>query len=264
VIRPAINARYNLSPNRPLRLAFLYQDSPYGKGVVTAANDTIARNHLNIEIVAEQSFKMGESDYRTPLTVIKAAKPDVVYPAAFPNEQAQMIRQARRDVGLNTIFLAVETNDAPEYYKGVGQYGDYSIIESRFSPYTVPKGNIAEPATKFKESYKARWGDYPGMMGASTYEGVYVAAKAVEVAETTDKTSVLAALNSLEMPELIEPMANGTIRFSDDFREGQFKLFMVQLHWNETVKECRPTIVWPDDLKDTDFVLPDWYQPGTP
>jgi len=36
-----------------------------------------------------------------------------------------------------------------------------------------------------------------------------------------------------------------------------------QLRWDDAAKEPRPKIVWPDALKETDFVLPDWYAPGS-
>jgi len=263
VMRPAINAKFGFPESRPLRLALIYQDSPYGKGVQTAVNDTITRGNLNIELVSQQSFKMGESDFRTALTAVKAAKPDAVYAAAFPNEMSQLVPQARRDVGLNTIFLAVETNDAPEYYKGIGQFGEYSIIESRFSPYTVPSGPIAAAQQGFKDEYHARYGSYPDMMGASTHDGVLVAARAVSDAGTTDKAALTKALGSLQMPQNLEAMKDGTISFTPDYREAQFDLWMEQLFYDPGVGETRPKIVWPDSLKVTDFVLPSWYQPGS-
>ena len=86
--------------------------------------NTIERENLPIVIVANETFKMGETDFRTLLTSVKAAKPDVVYPATFINEQIPLVTQARRDVGINAIFLAVECNDDPDYYAGVGKYGD--------------------------------------------------------------------------------------------------------------------------------------------
>jgi hypothetical protein len=121
----------------------IYQDSPYGKGVQSAVNGTITKGNLNIELVSQQTFKMGESDYRTVLTSIKNADPDVVYVAAFLNEQIPIETQARRDVGLNKIFTAVEPNDDPDFYTGVGTYADYSIVQSRFSPYTAPVGAVS-------------------------------------------------------------------------------------------------------------------------
>jgi branched-chain amino acid transport system substrate-binding protein len=260
VIRPAINERFGFSDDRPLRMALIYQDSPYGKGVQTAVMNTIAKENLPVVIVANETFKMGETDFRTLLTSVKAANPDVIYPAAFLNEQIPMVTQARRDVGINAIFLAVECNDDPDYYEGLGKYGEYSIIESRFSPYAIPAGPIADDTAQFKDNFEKRWGGFPGMMGASTYEGVYVAAQAVENAGTRDKTAVTSALESLEMPQIIEVMENGVIQFTDQYREARFELYMEQLYWNETVNALRPVIIWPDHLKQGDFVLPDWFE----
>ena len=261
-IRPAINARFGFPEDRPLRLAILYQDSPYGTGHQTAIRDTIARENLPITIVTEVAFKMGESDYRTVLTGIKRADPDVVYVAAFLNEQIPIETQARRDVGLNKIFTAVEPNDDPDFYKGVGRYGEYSIIQSRFSPYTVPKGPTEAASKKFVEDFATKFGGFPGMMGVATYEGVYIAAQAVENAGTLDKDAVREALADLEMPQMVEAMVNQTISFSPDFRESKFELTMEQLFWDETAGETRPKIVWPSSLKEADFVIPDWYEPG--
>lgn len=262
IIRPAINKKFNFSDDRPLKLAILYQDSPYGKGHQTAIKDTIANNNLKISVVAEEAFKMGESDFRTVLTSIKNADPDVVYVAAFLNEQIPIETQARRDVGLDKIFTAVEPNDDPDFYKGVGKYADYSIIQSRFSPYTVPKGPTEAASLKFVSDFDKKFGGFPGMMGVATYEGVYVGAKAVENAGTLNKTQVRQAIGNLQMPQMVEAMQNQTISFSRDFRESKFDLTMEQLHWNETLKETRPQIVWPASLKEADFVLPDWFVPG--
>ena len=263
VIRPAVNKKFSFPADRPFRLALLYQDTSFGQGVQIAVNETITKNNLNIQLVSQQKFKMSESDFRTQLTVIKAANPDALYIAAAPNEGAQIVPQARKDVGLNTIFLSVENNDAPEYYKGIGQYGDYSIIESRFSPYLTPVVSVADAQNAFKNNYVTKWGMSPDMMGAATYEGIYISAKAIENAGTLNKADITQALVDLKMPEVIECMKGGTISFSKDFRESQFNHWMEQLYYNSTIGETRPKIVWPDNLKTTDFVLPDWYKPGS-
>jgi branched-chain amino acid transport system substrate-binding protein len=261
-IRPAINAKFQYPSDRPLRLAVIYQDSPYGKGVLDAVAKTIASKNLNIQLVDNRSFKMGESDFRTILTGVKASNPDAVYSAAFLNEQIPMITQARRDVGLNTIFLVVECNDDPDYYKGLGEFGEGSIIESRFGPYSNIQGTLSAPINSFKNNFSQKWGGFPGMMGASTYEGVYVATKAIENAGTRDKDQVRNALDTLQTSQIIEYMEGQKISFTDDYRESKFDLYMSQLAWNATSHELRPKIVWPDPIKETTFVLPSWYEPG--
>ena len=262
VIRPAIDAKFGYPADRPLKLAVLYQDSPYGQGHLTAINNTIAANNLKIDVVSTNAFTMGETDYRTVLTSIKNADPDVVYVAAFLNEQAPIETQAMRDVDLKKIFIAIEPNDDPAFYTAVGQYGDYSIIQSRFSPYTVPNGPTQPAYQKFVSDFNAKYGGFPGMMGVATYEGVYIAANAAENATSLDKPSLRNALATLRMPQMVEAMNNQTISFSPDFRESKFELTMEQLRWNSTVNETRPQIVWPSNLKQADFSLPDWYVPG--
>jgi branched-chain amino acid transport system substrate-binding protein len=263
VVRPAVNKKLGASQDRPFRLALLYQDTGFGKGVQTAVNNTIINKKLNIQLVSQQSYKMGDTDFRTQLTAIKAANPDAVYLGAFPNEGAPAITQARRDIGLNTIFLNVENNDNAQFYKDLGQYGEGAIIESRFSPYTAPAGTVTEAQSSFKQAYFTKFGTYPDMMGASTYDGIYIAAKATGNAMTTDKAAVKQALVDLKMPQVVHAMKDKTISFSPDFRESSFDLWMEQLSYNATISETRPTIVWPDNLKTTEFVLPSWYVAGS-
>jgi branched-chain amino acid transport system substrate-binding protein len=165
-------------------------------------------------------------------------------------------------VGLNTLFVVVECNDDPDYYKSLSKYGEGSIIESHFSPYTVPNGSTSGAAVAFKNSYQKKWGGLPGMMGATTYEGVYIIANAVGQAGSLDKTKIKDALTATNMPESIEAMKDGKITFSKDAREAAFNLYMEQLAWNETLQALRPTIIYPAGLSQGSFVLPDWYQPG--
>jgi branched-chain amino acid transport system substrate-binding protein len=261
-IRSAINGKFGYPASRPLRLSVIYQDSPYGKGQLDAIRNTIAANNLTMTVVSEDSFTMGESDFRTVLTGVKKADPDVVYVAAFLNEQTPLMNQARRDVGLDKIFIAVEPNDDPAYYSGIGRNGEYSIIQSRFSPYAIPGGSTASAVRSFITGYDTKFHGYPGMMGAATYEGVYIAAQAVENAGSLDRTKIRDALAGLQMPQMVEAMENQTISFSPDFRESSFSLDMEQLTWDDSVNQTRPKIVWPASLKERDFVLPDWFVPG--
>ncbi|MDD1715007.1 MAG: ABC transporter substrate-binding protein, partial [Methanoregulaceae archaeon] len=108
-----------------------------------------------------------------------------------------------------------------------------------------------------------KWGGFPGMMGASTYEGVYVIKQSVENAGVTNKSAVIESIGTLKAPQIIEAMQGGTIDFSSDFRESKFELFMEQLEWNQTSQQLRPVIVWPDNLQQEPFVLPAWFEPGT-
>ncbi|OQA57666.1 MAG: Receptor family ligand binding region [Euryarchaeota archaeon ADurb.Bin294] len=264
MVRPEIYKKFNLPDDRPLRLALIFQDSPFGKGQQGAVRNLTQDFNLPIEIVAEETFKMGESDFRTALTSVKAKKPDIIYTVTFLNELIPLTQQARRDVGLDTLILSIENNDDPDYYSGVGELGDYTLMESRFSPYAIPKGSTSERTKKFLEDFQTKYGGFAGMMGAATYESVYIAAKAIENAGTVQKDAVRKALSEISMDHMIEVMKDQVIRFSPDYQESSFDLYVEQMKMDPAVGEIRPHIVWPESIRETGFVIPDWYQPGSP
>ncbi|MDI9632625.1 MAG: ABC transporter substrate-binding protein [Methanolinea sp.] len=264
VFRPAINAKFGFPDERKLRLAVIYQDSPFGKGQLEAVKGLVAEKGLPVEIVAEEPFKMGESDFRTVLTSVKAKNPDVIYAVTFLNELVPLTQQARRDVGLATVIMAIENNDDPDYYSGVGVYGDGMVMESRFSPYAVPAGSTEAATRKFLADFDKKYGGFAGMMGAATYEAVYIAAAAIEQAGSLDRAKIRDALASAKIPQMMEIMKDGVISFSPEYRESKFELYVVQLSMDKESGEPRPTIVWPDALKAGEFKVPDWYSPGSP
>ncbi len=59
VMRPAINAKFGRPADQPLRLAVIYQDSPFGKGALTAIQDTIAAKNLKIQARCERDLQDG-------------------------------------------------------------------------------------------------------------------------------------------------------------------------------------------------------------
>jgi branched-chain amino acid transport system substrate-binding protein len=263
VVRPAINKKFGFAEDRPLRIALIFQDSPFGKGQQSAVNNITKEKNLPFEIVAEESFKMGESDFRTALTSIKSKNPDVIYSVTFLNELIPLTQQARRDVGLTTLILSIENNDDPDYYKGVGEYGEYTVMESRFSPYVIPPGVTKAKTEKFLDDFEKKYSGFAGMMGAATYESVYIAKNAIENAGTLDKAKVADSLKAISMESIMEVMKGGKITFNPDNHESEFELFVSQLAKDAGSGEQRPYIVWPESLKQSEFVLPDWYKPGT-
>jgi branched-chain amino acid transport system substrate-binding protein len=59
VIRPAINERFGFSDDRPLRLALLVQDSPYGKGVESAVLATVQKEISRLSSLPTRPSRWG-------------------------------------------------------------------------------------------------------------------------------------------------------------------------------------------------------------
>jgi branched-chain amino acid transport system substrate-binding protein len=245
-----------VAPNRNLSLAILYQNTAYGQGCYQSTINFINDLGLNITIVDAETFGIGDTDFHTQLLKIKDAKPDAVYHAGFTKDTSDAIKQGIADVGLNTLYIAVECCEEPQFYEFLGIYGDHQILESKFGPQAE---SYLDAVDTYKTTYIERWGVIPGMMGADTYDAIYLIAQAIENAGTLDKAKIRDEIESIEMPQMLIMMKDGIIRF-DENHEIDPLCFIEQMIWDGTT--LKPYIVYPDELKQRDFELPPDYEPG--
>jgi branched-chain amino acid transport system substrate-binding protein len=269
-MKPLLDSTYEFDDSRNLRLAILYRDDAFGKGVAADSKTIIEDNDLSIDIVAERSYPTTATNFQTDLTAIKAAKPDAVYVVDFIANTAEIIKEGQRDVLLNTVYIAVECCEDPKFYTLLGEYGDKQLLESKFAPYAGPPFYL-ESIETYVTNYQQAYNTLPGMMGADTYDAFYIAKDAIERAGTVDKAAVRAAIESCAMDQMLIITETGKIEFSTgtDYHEIAPVTFIEQLIWNEDVQECRSQIVYPatapgvGTLKQADFVLPEGYEPGS-
>ena len=270
-MKPLLDSSQGFDASRKLRLAVLYRDDAFGKGVVADSKSLIQSNNLSIEVVAERAYPTTATTFQTDLTAIKAAKPDAVYVVDFIANTAEIIKEGQRDVGLNTVYIAVECCEDPQFYTLLGTYGDKQLLESKFAPYAGPPYYLSTIGT-YVTNYQQKYNTIPGMMGADTYDAFYIAKDAIERAETVNKTAVRNALETTSMNQMLIMTETGKIQFSTgtNYHEIAAVTFIEQLVLNATIGECRSLIVYPatapgvGTLKQADFVLPTDYQPGSP
>jgi branched-chain amino acid transport system substrate-binding protein len=270
-MKPVLDSAEGFDSSRNLRLAILYRDDAFGKGVVTDSKSLIETNNLPIEVVAERSYPTTATTFQTDLTAIKAAKPDAVYVVDFIANTAEIIKEGERDVGLNTVYIAVECCEDPQFYKLLGEYGDKQLLESKFAPYAGPPYYLSSIET-YVTNYQEKYDTIPGMMGADTYDAFYIAKAAIEQAGKVDKAAIRDALETTDFDQSLILTETGKIEFSTgvNYHEIAAVSFIEQLVWNETLGECRSAIVYPETapvvgtLKQQDFVLPAGYEPGSP
>jgi branched-chain amino acid transport system substrate-binding protein len=269
-MKPLLQSELGITRN--LRLAVLYRDDAFGQGVWQATKQFIEDGNLPIDIVAEENYPTSTTTFQAELTKVKAAKPDAVYVVDFTPNTATIYRQGQSDVGLNTVYIAVECCEEPEFYTALGQWGDYQLLESKFASYAGPPFYLPTMNT-YVADYTAKYGQVPGMMGADTYDALYIAKDAIERAGTLDKSAVRDAIESCSLDQMLIITDSGKIEFStaaDSYHEIAPSTFVEQLIYNETIGECRPVVVWPatattvGTIKQADFMLPPNYTPGSP
>jgi branched-chain amino acid transport system substrate-binding protein len=263
-MKPTLDSTYGYDASRPLRLAVIYRNDPFGQGVLADSKAIIQANNLPIEIVAERAYTATATSFQTDLGVVKEKNPDAVYVVDFIKNTAEIYKEAQQDVNLNTALIAVECCDDPAFYSLIGEYGNGMLIESQFGPYTDP---IYSPAIqKYYDDFKAMHNKAPGFMGASTYDAFYIAKDAIERAGTVNKSAVRDAIETTNMNQLLMLTQSGKITFSTgtNYHEVSISTFMEQMTYKADLSECRTKIIYPTNLKQADFVLPTGYVPGSP
>jgi branched-chain amino acid transport system substrate-binding protein len=272
-VKPLVDSTFNLDTATHLRLAVLYRDDGYGRGVRDITSTIIAADGLPIDVVANVSYATTATTFQSQLISLKDSKPDAIYVAGFTADTAEAIREGINEVGLKSLYIAVEICEDPQFYALLGQTGNGQILESKIATQWQGSTWYLPQVGTYVENYKAKWnGIVPGMLGADTYDAVYIAKNAIESAGTLNKTQVRDALEATDMPQSLLVMSSGRINFSTgtNYHEITPKTFIEQLVWNSTSLQLKPLVVYPDSLpgisllKQGSFVLPPDYAPGRP
>ena len=88
--------------------------SDYSVGLQTFFGQTFKK--LGGEIVSEQSYSQGDSDFRAQLTAIKAANPEAIYVPGYYTEVGTIVHQAR-ELGITVPFLGSDGWDSPKLWE---------------------------------------------------------------------------------------------------------------------------------------------------
>jgi len=145
---------------------------------------------LGGEVVVEQSYSQGDSDFRAQLTAIKAANPEAVYLPGYYTEVGTIVHQAR-ELGITVPFLGGDGWDSPKLWEIGGTALNGCYISNHYST------DDPNPAVqKFVADYKAKYGQTPDALAALAYDAARVLAAAIEKAGSTDGPKVRDAIGA--------------------------------------------------------------------
>ncbi|MGZ4851424.1 MAG: ABC transporter substrate-binding protein, partial [Candidatus Bathyarchaeia archaeon] len=255
-----------VAPDRNFSLAIIYRNDAFGQGVEQATKFWIQNESLPISLT-ERSYDPATTNYQTDLSVVKGAHPDAVFVVDNPDKTPNIIKQGWNDVGLKTVYIAVENNQDPTFYNLLGSTGDGQLLESKMDPFMTPSySQIVQTYTEnFNKAYPHLM---PGMMGADTYDAFYIAKEAIQSAGSIDKAAVRQAIEKTNINQMLIQTTTGKVQFSTgvNYHEISPVTFIEQLKWNSTDSHLTSQIVWApsgsSNLKQVDFTLPTGYIPG--
>ncbi|HWL89129.1 MAG TPA: ABC transporter substrate-binding protein [Polyangiaceae bacterium] len=158
----------------------------YAVGLAQFFRDTF--HELGGEIVAEQSFKSGEQDFKAQLTAIRARNPELIYLPGYYGEVALIARQAR-ELGIKQPFAGGDGWDSGRLYeiaKGALDGSYFSTHYSSEDPSPVVRDFIGR--------YKAVYGSPPDTAAVLGYDAAKLALDAMGRAKELTGPSIREAL----------------------------------------------------------------------
>jgi len=152
---------------------------------------TFFRQHfkqLGGEVVAEQSYSEGDSDFRAQLTQIKATNPEAIYVPGYYTEVGTIARQAR-ELGITVPLLGGDGWDSPKLWEIGGEALNGCYFSNHYST------NDPSPVVqKFVNDYQARYKQVPDAIAALAYDAARIMADAMTRADSTSGPKVRDAI----------------------------------------------------------------------
>ncbi|WP_461204296.1 ABC transporter substrate-binding protein [Clostridium sp. DL1XJH146] len=140
------------------------------------------------EIVSEQTYNTGDTDFNAQLTNIKTTEPDVLLLPDYYNTVGLIAKQAR-SLGIEATFLGGDGWDSPDLFAVGGADVDGSYFSNHYSP-----EDDSTEVVEFIESYSAKYDATPDALGALAYDAGKILLEAIEAAGSTDGAAIKDAL----------------------------------------------------------------------
>jgi len=230
-----------ISP-RPKTVAVAYEDGIYG----TTSRDYVVKylKEKGFEIVFDERFKSGSSDFTPMLTKIKKANPDVFYWVAYAGDTTLIMKQAK-EIDLNLkLFLSVAIN-FPQYKESLGATGDYVAGVDVWIP-GMKLSETIKWMEKFKKAYPGRTPEYWAPLA---YTNLMTVIDAIKRAGSSEKEKLIAAM---EKTDYNSPLGRLTFKKSEEGGLHQAIDEQIITQWQGGVSH----VVWPANKATSKLIYP--------
>ncbi len=246
VVSPAeayFEGMINLAARSGLKtIALINEDTLFPKASAKGAAELAKKSGL--EIVFQEAYPKGNTDFSAILTKVKAARPDVLGAATYFDDVVAITRQMKElDVNVK-MFGSTVGGDLPEFYKLLGKTAEYIYGASQWETGLPYPG-----AREFVEAYEKEFGRPPSYHSASAYAGCQLLVDAAARAGTLDADKLRAELLKLRTRTMFGD-------YAVDERGFQIGHKMVTIQW----QDGKQVVVWPDEVAagKPRFPTPPW------
>ena len=144
-----------------------------------------------VEILTTETFQSGDTDFSEQLTRIKDSNPDAIFVSALPPDKPEILMQARQFGIPDSVPFIINTLTTADV-QAAGDAAEGTIAFTSWVNTADTPGNQA-----FTQNYSAKYGIEPNIWAAQSYASVYILAKAIADAQSTDATAIRDALGNI-------------------------------------------------------------------
>ena len=156
-----------------------------------------------VEILTQETFKTGDTDFSQQLTNIMAMKPDALFISALSQEIAGILAQTP-EVGFPDTIRVIAPDLTMDEVQKAGDGAEGAIGFIGWSSISDAPGNQA-----FVRNYRAKYNIEPEPWAAQSYVTLYVLANAIKTAQSTDSTAIRDALaQTKNFPTILGKLGN--------------------------------------------------------
>ena len=180
-------ARY-VAQNLGLKRAVILTDvkNDYSTGLTKVITNTYTS--LGGQIIGNQSYSNGDSDFRSQLTALKALNPQVIFVPGYYTDIGQIAQQAK-ELGVNVPLAGGDGWESPKLIEIGGKALEGCFYTNHYF-YADPNPIVRN----FVQKYKDRYGQVPDGMAALGYDAMKVLADAMKRAKGLDGASLRDAI----------------------------------------------------------------------
>ena len=176
-----------------VKRAAIYIDntSDYAKGLAQFFKENFVKN--GGQVVIEEAYLQKDTDFKSTLTKIKAAKPDFIYIPGYYQEVGLIVKQAR-EMGINVPMAGGDGWDSAKLPEIAGK----AALENTFFSSLYSPDDTSDLNKDFVAEYKKAYNTNPDVFAALAYDSTLLVAKAIEDAGSADPAKIAEAMAKIK------------------------------------------------------------------
>lgn len=176
-----------------VKRAAIYIDntSDYAKGLAQFFKENFVKN--GGQVVIEEAYLQKDTDFKSTLTKIKAAKPDFIYIPGYYQEVGLIVKQAR-EMGVTVPMAGGDGWDSAKLPEIAGK----AALENTFFSSLYSPDDTSDLNKEFVAEYKKAYNTNPDVFAALAYDSTLLVAKAIEDAGSADPAKIGEAMAKIK------------------------------------------------------------------